>query len=186
MSSSFNWNLYVIIRLSWNLVRLLITWSRSWLTIFDFRPCSREITDIFPILNKSLTMPLFIFFIFFVRDCWAGSFKLCMIMTLIEVYIFMVGLMTSTFLHGHRCVRIINCKLCILDSCLDFCPQYFKCCMVATFITKIVHNMGCVQGRSFTCFLLVKSRACRKLRHLDFLRHHKCNEWQTLHDGTTH
>ena len=28
--------------------------------------------------------------------------------------------------------------------------------------------------------------ACRKLEHLDILRHHKCYKCQTLHDGITH
>ena len=46
------------------------------------------------------------------------SFELCMIITLLRVYIFNVDLITLTFPQGHRFVRNINCKLCFLDSCL--------------------------------------------------------------------
>ena len=48
--------------------------------------------------------------------------------------------MILTLLQGHRCVRNINCKLCVLDPC----PVYFKLCLVATYIKRIMHNKICV------------------------------------------
>ena len=78
------------------------------------------------------------------------SFKLCMIMTLLGVYIAIVGLMTLTLFQGHRCVRNINCKLRFFYSCSLYC--WLKCCMFATYIKKIMHNMTyvtlmCIQER---------------------------------------
>ena len=55
-----------------------------------------------------------------------------------------VGLMTLTLFQDHRCIRDINCKLCFVDPC----PLYFKCCMVAQYIGKIMHNMNCA---TFVC-----------------------------------
>ena len=51
-------------------------------------------------------------------DQVSGLVKLCMIWTLLRIYIFILGLMTLTLFQGHRCVRNINCKLCFLDTCL--------------------------------------------------------------------
>ena len=79
----------------------------------------------------------------------ARSFKLCMIITMLRVYIFILGLMTLTMFQDHRCIRNINHKLSVLDSC----PLWFKCCMVVTYIKKtIMHSMifvtlVCIQGR---------------------------------------
>ena len=42
-----------------------------------------------------------------------------MIVTLLGVCIVIVGLMTLTWFQGHRCVRNINCQLCILDYLCD-------------------------------------------------------------------
>ena len=47
------------------------------------------------------------------------SVKLCMIITLLWVYIFMAGLFTLSLFVGHKSLRNINYKLCFLDSCLD-------------------------------------------------------------------
>ena len=47
----------------------------------------------------------------------ARSFKLCMIITLLGVYIVIVGLMTLTLFQGHLRIRNINCKFHVLDSC---------------------------------------------------------------------
>ena len=41
-----------------------------------------------------------------------------MIITLLQVYLIVLCLMTLTLFQGHRCVRNINCKLHVLDSCL--------------------------------------------------------------------
>ena len=41
----------------------------------------------------------------------ARFFKVCMFISLLGVYQFIPGLMTMTLFEGHRCVRIINCKL---------------------------------------------------------------------------
>ena len=45
------------------------------------------------------------------------SFQICMIITLLGVYLVIGGFMTLTLSEGHRCVRNINCKLRLLDSC---------------------------------------------------------------------
>ena len=50
--------------------------------------------------------------------------------------------MTLTLFQGHRCVRNINHKLCVLGSCLLLYNQ----CMFATYIKKIMHMMICVTG----------------------------------------
>ena len=63
-----------------------------------------------------------------------------MVMTLLVVYNVIPGFMTLTLFQGHRCVRNINCKLLVLDSC----PLQFKHCMVATYIRKNMHDMICV------------------------------------------
>ena len=39
------------------------------------------------------------------------SWKKCMVITLLEVYQFIPGLMTLTLFQGHSSVRVINCKL---------------------------------------------------------------------------
>ena len=67
-------------------------------------------------------------------------FKLCIIITFLGVYIFIVGLITLTLFQGHVCVRNINCKLLVLDSS----PPWFTRCMVVTYIQKIMHDMICV------------------------------------------
>ena len=117
--------------------------NHGYSTIFDFCTCSREIIDIFFCLKK-------IEVDFSLDSFKVGSFKLCM--TLLVVYISIVGLMTLTLFHGQRYVRNINCKLCFLDSCLDSWLLYFQCYVVAIYMKKIMHNMNCatlvcVQGR---------------------------------------
>ena len=56
----------------------------------EVHTCSREIIDIFPRLK---------------------------FIALLGVYIAVLVLMTLTLPQGHRCVRNINCKLRVLDSC---------------------------------------------------------------------
>ena len=53
---------------------------------------------------------------FFLDTIKARSLKLYMIITLVEVYIVILGLMTLTLFQGHVCVRNINCKSLVLDS----------------------------------------------------------------------
>ena len=68
------------------------------------------------------------------------SFKLCMVMTLLGIYVVNLHLMTLTLFQGHRCVRNVTCKLWfwILVLCS------LKHCMVASYIKEIMHNMICV------------------------------------------
>ena len=47
---------------------------------------------------------------FFLDTVYVRSFKLCMITTILGVYIFIVGLMTFTLFQGHGYVRNINGK----------------------------------------------------------------------------
>ena len=93
--------------------------------------CSREIIDIFSWLEKSFNIA------FSFNTVKLRSFKLCMIIILLAVYIVILALMTLTLFQGHRFVRNINCKLHVLDSF----PLQFKCCMVATYIKKSMNNM---------------------------------------------
>ena len=81
----------------------------SYLIKMKLCTCSREIIDIFPCLKNIVG--------FFMDTIKAGPFKLCMIITLLGVYIVIVSLMTLALFQGHRCVKNINCKLHVLDSC---------------------------------------------------------------------
>ena len=70
-----------------------------------------------------------------------------MVLTLLRFCIAILGLMTLTYVSRHRFVRIkTNCKLRVLDSC----PLFYKRCMVAPYIKKIIHSM--------ICLILVHSR----------------------------
>ena len=85
--------------------------------------------------GRLLTISLFekkSFIIRFFSDIKARFFILCLIITLLGVYIVIVGLMTLTLFQGtgHRCVRTINYKFHGLDSC----PLLY--CKVATYIQK--------------------------------------------------
>ena len=51
------------------------------------------------------------------KHCKARSFELCVIITLLGVYIVILGFMTMSLFQGHRCVKNINCQLRVLDSC---------------------------------------------------------------------
>ena len=79
--------------------------------------CAREIADIFPCLEKKNPTLISIAFSLDTVELEARSFKLCMFITLLGVYIFKTDLMTVILFQGHRCVRNINCELCFLDSC---------------------------------------------------------------------
>ena len=58
---------------------------------------------------------------FFSATIKARLLKHGMIMTLLGVYISIVGLMTLILFQGHKGVRNLKCNLCILHSCLDSC-----------------------------------------------------------------
>ena len=80
--------------------------------IFLYLHMFKEMSDIFPPLTKKK-----INVAFFLDTIKARSFKLCMIIILLGVYIFIESLMTLTLFQGHRYVRNINCKLCFFDAC---------------------------------------------------------------------
>ena len=54
---------------------------------------------------------------FFSDTIKARNFNLCMSITLVGVYIVILGLMALALFQGHRFVRNINCKLHFFDSC---------------------------------------------------------------------
>ena len=98
-------NLMFFIRLSWNFVDCQVHQAcREFSTSFDLHTNSREITDVSRFDKKFIVG-------FFTDTVQARFFKLCIIMTLFKVYQIIPGLMTLTLFQGHRCVRIINCKL---------------------------------------------------------------------------
>ena len=51
---------------------------------------------------------------FFPDTIKARSFNLCMVITLLGVYIVILGLIILTLFQGHSCTRNINCKLEVL------------------------------------------------------------------------
>ena len=77
--------------------------------------------------------------------------KLCIIITLLGVYHFILGLMTFTLFQGHMCVRTIICNSVhrylstIIIQFINTFPPSFKH-MVPTYIEKIRHSMFCVTG----------------------------------------
>ena len=112
VSNGFNWKFYVLIRLGWNFVQLLIMSSRSWIcTVLSFAHVQGRLLTIFLFEKKSFIIR------FFSDIIKARFFKLCLIITLLGVYIVIVGLMTLTLFQGHWCVTNINCKFRVLDSC---------------------------------------------------------------------
>ena len=112
VSNRLNWKFYVLISLSWNFIGLSSTSSRSRTHhLFWWARISKGDNWYISSFEKN-------FNIGFLSDTFkAKSFKLCRIITLLGIYIVVLGVMTLTFLQGHRCVRNINCKLHILDSC---------------------------------------------------------------------
>ena len=90
VSNSFNWNVYILIRLSWNFTRLLSTLIKLWIQhFFDERTYLREIIDIFLHLKQAFTLA---FSLHGGLHCH-------------------LSLMNLTLFQGHRCVININCKL---------------------------------------------------------------------------
>ena len=114
----FNWKCYVLMQLKWNSVWLLITSSRSWIYgYFGFLHIFKgDDLTFFPCLKKNVTLLLF-----FSHTGKTKFFKISMVITLLRVYIFIVDLMTLILFQSLGYVRNINCKLCFLESCLDYC-----------------------------------------------------------------
>ena len=71
-----------------------------------------EIIDIFPGLNFCCCNVGY-----FLDNIKVRSFKLCMIVTLLGVFVAVLGLMTLILFQDHRGVRNIIYKLCIMDFC---------------------------------------------------------------------
>ena len=115
VSNSFNWKFCVLIRLNWNLVRLLMTSSKLWIYhYFWFSHMFKGDDWRISWFQKKKK----IFNVGFFSDAVkARSFKLCMIIILLRVYIVILGSMTLTLLQGHRFVRNIKRNLHVLDSC---------------------------------------------------------------------
>ena len=67
-------------------------------------------------------------------------FKLCMIIALLEVYSFIVGLMTLTLFQGYRCVRNINWILCFFFFFLILVLSSFNISWLLHTWKKIMHN----------------------------------------------
>ena len=78
---------------------------------------------------------------FFLDTIKARFFKLCLLITLLGIYVVILGVVTLSVFQGHRCVRNIICKLRVLDSCplatktlvtslvlsrLDYCNSLFS------------------------------------------------------------
>ena len=112
----FNWKFYVLIIrlvwLIWNFVGLLSTSSRSWIYHYFWllHTFKRNNWSVSGVDKKK-------FHWLFHEHCQARFFKLCIIITLLGVYQFILGLMTLILFQGHKCVRIINCKS-FFNSCL--------------------------------------------------------------------
>ena len=87
-------------------------WLRQvhhWYTTFSPCRCPRETNYTFSRLKKKVR--------FFFDTIKASSFKLCMIITLLGVYIVIVVLMTLSLFQSHRGVRNKNRKLSVWESC---------------------------------------------------------------------
>ena len=116
VSNSFNGKFYVLMWLSWNFVQVLITSSRSWTYhyfwfLHMFKGNNWHISSFQNTYNVA----------FFLDTIEVRCFKLCIIITLLEIYISNVCLMTLTLFQGHRYVRNIMNRFCFLDSCLESC-----------------------------------------------------------------
>ena len=106
MLNSLNQKFYVPIPLRWNYAGLTSASSRSWTCHYFW---------LLHVLKGDGWR-----FSWFDKNCMVCSFtdsvqarfvKHCIIITLLGVYQFKPSLMTLTLFQGHRCVRIMNCKL---------------------------------------------------------------------------
>ena len=85
VSNSFDWKFYVLIRLSLNFLQLLVMSSRSWIyQYFLFLHMCKEENGHISLFEQNFNVP------FFSDTIKARSFKLCLIITLLGVYIFIV------------------------------------------------------------------------------------------------
>ena len=117
---SFNWKFYVLTWLSWDFIGLLSTSSRSWMCNLFWH------SHIFKGDNWLISSFEKNYVCFFSDTLKARSFKLCMIMTVLGVYIVILGFMALTLFSYHRCIRSINCKLSVLGHAqYDFYWPYF-------------------------------------------------------------
>ena len=105
----FHWQFYIIVQLSWNFFGLLWKASRWWIYYYFslLHTFKRDNWHVFW-FDKNLTLAFYLTLL-------GRSFKLCMNITLLGVSQIIPDLMTLT-MHGHRCVRLINCNF-FLDSC---------------------------------------------------------------------
>ena len=105
----------------------------------------------------------------FHKHCSRKFFKLCIYINLLGIYQFIPGLMTLTlflmtltFFQGHRCVRILNCKL--FFRFLSHVPETWY----GSYTKKIKCNMLCVTGvylRNLTN-IIKKKNLCLNVSHL--------------------
>ena len=115
VSNSLNWKSYVI-WLSWNFVGL--HWAGHEYTTFFTSALFRDDRHFFFWCDKNIYCWLFH------RHCSSEVFQT------LDYYNLAWGLPNHTRFddldfvsrfQGHRCFRNMNCKLCVLDSCLDSC-----------------------------------------------------------------
>ena len=115
---------------------------------------------------------------FFPDTIKARSFNLCMVITLLGVYIVILGLMILTLFQDHSCTRNINCKLEVLDffyslnvgllHTLNFFFSFLHFVMCVTLV--------CIQGGNEDVFRRSSVWACLNLSHWDLLRNHTCDK----------
>ena len=104
-----NWKCYVLIWKSRNLIGLLNTPNRSWIFNFCWWSCLFK-GDTFPHLKKINVC----FFLNTMRDFFSSDLLDSNLAWGLHYH---PGLVALTLFQGHRCVRNINCKLRVLDSC---------------------------------------------------------------------
>ena len=148
LSNCFNWKYSVHIQLSWNCVWLLIMSSRSWIyNHFWFLQVFKGDSWHISLFEKNFRVG------FFSDAIETSSFKFCVIISLLGVYIVVIGLMTLTLFQGHRCVQNINCQLCgfwflssLCDCCVfkrqnyhNFCSFALECWVVWVFAVLVAY-----------------------------------------------
>ena len=135
VSNSFDWKSHVLIQLNSNFVLLLITSSRSWIYHYlkFLRMFKRDNWQI-SLFEKNWNVASF------PGTVKAIPFKLCMIITLLGVYIFMAGLMTLALFQGYKCVRNIT----FLVYCC--CAVWLLHTLWSSYIIWIVHPWCVFKG----------------------------------------
>ena len=103
--------------------------SHSWLV--EFQMCTDSVFKQQHQRFYSLNTPL-------LKFCVSFSLALfCGISFFFHLFVFVCYQVLWPLIQGHNCVRNMNWKYCCLDSCL----VSSKCCIVATCIKLIMHNM---------------------------------------------